>query len=443
MNELPAGWATANIDDLVSEPGAITDGPFGSNLKTSHYTDAGPRVIRLQNIGDGVFIDEEAHIANDHYQSLLKHAVNAGDLVIASLGTDLPRSCVIPPRVPPAIVKADCIRVRLHHELDPRFVNFMLNSPPLRRMANELVHGIGRPRLGLRGIRQLEIPIAPAAEQERIVEALETQLSRLDAVNASLRSARQKLVALRRSMLSSAVSGNWEQVPLSELTEDQVYGSSAKAAKDPDGGIPILRMGNIQNGRIDFTDLKYLPADHPDAEKLQLRPGDILFNRTNSAELVGKSAVFPGNSEPTVFASYLIRVRLDGNKCDPHWATFVLNSTLGREYIASVRTQQVGQANVNGTKLAAMPIPLPPPTEQQMIVERVRRQLSLADALEARLHASAIRTEAYRRAALELAASGRLASQQPGDEPASELLARIAEERHARPVSRRSTTVAA
>src|SRR5438105_4914811 len=135
MTELPSSWVEATLDDLVVAPGSITDGPFGSNLKTSHYTTSGPRVIRLQNIGDGVFIDVHAHISKEHYKSLEKHAVASGDVVIASLGAELPRACVVPAHVPPAIVKADCIRLRLHPDVNPKYVSHALNSSQVRSVA--------------------------------------------------------------------------------------------------------------------------------------------------------------------------------------------------------------------------------------------------------------------------------------------------------------------
>ena len=128
--DLPDGWTWARLEDLVAaEQRAITDGPFGSNLKTAHYTDSGPRVIRLQNIGDGVFRHEDAHISKEHYMSLAQHSVQEGDLVVASLGEMLPRACLVPSWVPPAIVKADCIRVRLHPSLDFSYINFALQRP--------------------------------------------------------------------------------------------------------------------------------------------------------------------------------------------------------------------------------------------------------------------------------------------------------------------------
>jgi type I restriction enzyme S subunit len=87
LSSLPDGWTWATIEELAaSEPNSITDGPFGSNLKTEHYMNSGPRVIRLQNIGDGVYVDEEAHISEAHFERLQKHRVFANDVVIAGFG---------------------------------------------------------------------------------------------------------------------------------------------------------------------------------------------------------------------------------------------------------------------------------------------------------------------------------------------------------------------
>jgi type I restriction enzyme S subunit len=142
------GWTWCRLEELASaDDNSITDGPFGSNLKTEHYTVDGPRVIRLQNIGDGIFIDEPAHISEQHFFRLQRHRVFAGDLVIAAFGADPPRACMIPETVGPAIVKADCIRFKPASSVEPRYLNVALNSPMVRRRTKSLVHGIGRPRL--------------------------------------------------------------------------------------------------------------------------------------------------------------------------------------------------------------------------------------------------------------------------------------------------------
>lgn len=140
LPSLPAGWCWASIEQLTAdEPHSLVDGPFGSNLRTAHYTDSGPRVIRLQNIGHGQFIDETAHVSKEHFAALQRHRVFAGDIVIAALGDDLPRACIIPESVGPAIVKADCIRFKPNPEIaHTRYLNVALNAEPLKRIADEV-----------------------------------------------------------------------------------------------------------------------------------------------------------------------------------------------------------------------------------------------------------------------------------------------------------------
>ncbi|MDX2377766.1 restriction endonuclease subunit S [Microbacterium sp. LRZ72] len=180
-------FETVPLESLAAlEPGAITDGPFGSNLTSAHYTTEGPQVVRLQNIGDGSYKRAEAHISQTHFESLRKHEVIGGDLLVASLGDNLPRACLMPADIGPAIVKADCIRVRLSQEVDPRWVLYALQRPAARAWAKDQLHGVGRPRLGLKTIRRIPLPIVALAEQRRIVDILEDHISRLDTADTLL-----------------------------------------------------------------------------------------------------------------------------------------------------------------------------------------------------------------------------------------------------------------
>jgi type I restriction enzyme S subunit len=202
LPSLPEGWTWATVEQLAApEPNSITDGPFGSNLKTEHYTNTGPRVIRLQNIGDSVFLDEEAHISEAHFQRLQKHAVFADDLVIAAFGANPPCSCIIPPAVGPAIVKADCIRFKPHREIVTKYLNVALNSDPVRRRTQGLVHGVGRPRLNLAEIKSIVLPVPPFAEQERIVAEVERRMSVIGELEAVTSRELQRAIRLRQSIL--------------------------------------------------------------------------------------------------------------------------------------------------------------------------------------------------------------------------------------------------
>ncbi len=203
LPDLPAGWCWASVDQLTApEPHAITDGPFGSNLKTSHYTQSGPRVIRLQNVGDGVFINERAHISTQHYEGLKKHSV-----AVAALGEDLPRACRVPQWVIPAIVKADCIRFRPHPKLDGGYLNLALNAPPTRARVSAIIHGVGRPRLNLTEIKSIALPLPPALEQRRIAVEASLYLSIVEAIGTQIDNALARSDHLRRAVLAKAFNG--------------------------------------------------------------------------------------------------------------------------------------------------------------------------------------------------------------------------------------------
>ena len=309
-----------------------------------------------------------------------------------------------------------------------------------------------------------DVPLVlpPTPEQERIVAAIEEAFSKLDAGEAALQTARQRLKRMRDAVLTAAVTGRlvpqdptdtpasevltgpgratakpseptlpsgWSRCELMDVTSLQEYGISLKTREDErDGDVPVLRMGNIQSGAIDPSRLKFVSGADDRVQERLLVKGDLLFNRTNSAELVGKAAVYRGIPPRASFASYLIRVRPFPD-VEASWCSFVINSRLGRRYIESVAVQQVGQANVNGTKLKHFPMPLPPSVEQRRIVAEVERQFSFIEACDRAIDAGLARSAALRRSLLKVAFEGRLVAQDPWDEPASMLLERIRAER--------------
>lgn len=242
LPELPEGWCWASVDQVAAgEENSLCDGPFGSNLRTAHYTESGPRVVRLQNIGDGSFISADAHIDDAHFQTLRKHAVFPGDLVVASLGSELPRACMIPQNFGEAIVKADCLRFKVDSNLaEPRFILHALNSPVLRTRTEKIVHGVGRPRIGLTLFRSIEIPLAPFGEQARIADQVDDALSVAEQTDRSLRANLQRSSKFRQSVLKWAFEGKLvDQDPADEPAEKlleriRAERAAAKPAARPD-----------------------------------------------------------------------------------------------------------------------------------------------------------------------------------------------------------------
>jgi type I restriction enzyme S subunit len=228
------------------------------------------------------------------------------------------------------------------------------------------------------------------------------------------------------------VPEGWCVLALHDLIRRAQYGLSVKADRDARSGLPMLRMGNIQEGRIDASDLKYVALKPAETEAYRVRRGDILFNRTNSPELVGKAAVYELDLA-AVFASYLVRIECDERLLSSHYLCGWINSPWGRRWARTVRTDCVSQSNINVSRLLTLPVPAPPLAEQQEIVRRMEELFVFADEMERRVETASEREHKLWRTLLARAMHGELvpteaelarAEGRPF-EPAADLLDRI------------------
>lgn len=203
------------------------------------------------------------------------------------------------------------------------------------------------------------------------------------------------------------VPETWTLASLQDLVDVLQYGTSKPTDAELKEGVPVLRMGNIRDGEVDASDLKLIDPATEDVAKFTLRPGDILFNRTNSPELVGKAAVFSLERQ-MIFASYLVRIRCDQQLVLPEYLCGWINSPWGRQWAHSVRSDCNHQSNINVSKLRLMPVPLPPLDEQRGIVRRMREAFAFAEKIEKAIDHALAEAERLPRAILERAMRGEL-----------------------------------
>lgn len=190
----------------------ICDGPFGSGLTSAHYTEDGVRVVRLQNIKDGGFDGgDTAFISEAHYSTLGDHDVIAGDLLIAGLGDDknkVGRACVAPPGLGPAMVKADCYRVRLNPRLiSHHFAAEYLCSDVGWRQIEALAKGVTRSRLNLELVRRIRFPVPSLREQSAIADQLRNERSTVSSALANISVSIDRLKEYRAALITAAVTG--------------------------------------------------------------------------------------------------------------------------------------------------------------------------------------------------------------------------------------------
>jgi len=420
-------WPVVTLESLASDvPRAITDGPFGSNLARRHYTSVGPLVIRLQNIGDGQYLDNPAHISEAHFETLRAHEVLPGDLLVASLGEILPRGCLAPSHLGPAIVKADCIRVRLKQSVDPRWVLYSLERPAVRRWADDQRHGVGRPRLGLGVIRRIPVPLPEIDEQRRIVAILEEHLSDLEDGMRSLRAAVVRSRALTRSVLLDLIPepdrwpAEWraETVSAAGLVElgrqrhpDWHHGPNMR---------PYLRVANVFEDRIDTTDVMQMHFPEDTFERFKLHPGEILLNEGQSPQYLGRPALYRGDPAEVAFTNSLLRFTA-GPDVLPEFALLVFRRHMHAGRFARESRITTNIAHLSASRLKDVEFPVPTIAEQQRLIDQARERLEAVVRLETSIHAQGKRAEGLRRAILSAAFSGCLTGHPLDTEVTSEL----------------------
>lgn len=198
----PKGWPRKTVGELASK---FSDGPFGSNLKSSHYTETGVRVVRLQNIGVGKFIDDDkAYISERHFSDLKKHECLPGDLLIGTLGDPNLRACIQPDWLSLALNKADCVQLRPDERIaNATYICALLNQPATERMAQDLMLGQTRTRISMGRLRGLEVPTPPIKLQHEFAR----RVIALDKLKAAHRASLAELAALFAALQHRAFRG--------------------------------------------------------------------------------------------------------------------------------------------------------------------------------------------------------------------------------------------
>ena len=253
------------------------------------------------------------------------------------------------------------------------------------------------------------------AEKERLVK--EGKLKKKDLVETPI-SEDEKPFEIPES---------WEWCRVGDIIYPPKYGTSNKSSLQ--GEVAVLRMGNIQDGEIVFDKLVF-SNNKADNDKYNLIAGDLLFNRTNSAELVGKTGIYRGQQK-AIYAGYLILLRPIGTISD--YLNYVLGSSYARSYCKEVKTIGVQQCNINAEKISTFVIPLPPLAEQKRIVAKIEELLPKVEeygkAQDALDKLNEELPERLKKSILQEAIEGRLVPQDSNDEPASVLLAKIRKEK--------------
>jgi len=309
---LPVGWRWASLGEL-----AIV-GPDNGIFKRRHEFGRGVPIVNVSDLYRSLVVDlnqvERVEATEDEQH---RYSIASGDLFFcrSSLKREGVGWCCYVREVPePAVFDCHIMRIRLHPEKAlPEYVAYYWAHPSVREEVISNARTATMTTMNQGDLARVKIPLPPIPEQKRIAAILNEQMTALErartAAEAQLAAAKALPAAYLREVFESPEAKKWSKQSLRAICDsDGQYGTSEKA-DTTDIGIPVLRMGNIFEGGLLWDDLKFIQLPESEIQKYQLKKGDILFNRTNSAELVGKTAVFDGVRN-AIFASYLIRFRL-------------------------------------------------------------------------------------------------------------------------------------
>lgn len=447
MSVLPVGWAETTLNEVTDD--CLQKVP--AEDETFLYVDIAS-------------VDREKKLISSPQQLLGKDApsrarklIDEGDVLVSMTRPNL-NAVAIVPNVLSGHIASTGFDVLRAATIDPRWVFYTVRSTRFIERMEELVQGALYPAVRGKDIRSYEIPLAPLPEQKRIADKLDSVLARVDACRDRLDRLPALLKRFRRSILDAATSGrltkDWRNQPDTSITDNPTTPASWTICKIKDAGKiqlgrqrspkyhsgenmrPYLRVQNVFEDRLDLSDVMSMDFPGEDFERYQLHPGDILLNEGQSPEYLGRPAMYRGELPGACFTNTLIRFQAYSH-VKAEYALMVFRNHMHSGRYITEGTITTNIAHLGAGRFSEVEFPLPPQEEQTEIVRRVEILFAFADRLDARLATARKQVGQLTPALLAKAFRGELVAQDPADEPAAELLKRLAAQREAAPKAKR------
>ncbi len=448
MSALPVGWSAAKIVDLCKLEN-------GRAFKPTEWTNQGLPIVRIQNLNrpDAPF-NYYAGNADERYR------LRGGELLFAWSGTPGTSFGAHIWRGADAVLNQHIFRVDFNTDLvEKRFFRHAINQK-LNELIDVAHGGVGLRHVTKGVFENTEIALPPLPEQNRIADKLDRLLARVDACRERLDRVPALLKRFRQSVLAAATSGeltrewreehgrdisNWEQSTVATVLIGKPRNGYSPRAVEYPTPVKSLTLSATTSGNFRSECFKYIDEPIPADSHLWLNPGDILIQRANTLEYVGVSAIYDGPTGTFIYPDLMMKCQAN-SRILTDFLHHVLSSESVRKFFRENATGTAGNMpKINQQTVLAAPLMLPPKDEQQEIVTRTKALLDFADQLEQSLSTARELAKSTAPATLAKAFRGELVPQDPADEPAAALMARLAAARDdaaapARRGRRRATT---
>ena len=347
----------------------------GMSVKQDKSGDGLP-ITRIETIAGATIDSNRVGYAGVTEEDGARWLLEPGDILFSHINSvEHVGKCAIYKGVPEKLVHGMnllCMRCD-QTQLLPEFATYLISSPGFRdRLQNFINKAVNQASVSIGNLRPIPVKIPSLPEQRRIAAILD----QADALRAKRREALAQLDRLTQSIFIDMFGApglnqkGWPLRKIRDILESASYGTSEKS--NSNGQFPVLRMNNItRTGELDLQDLKYMDLSPKDHERYLVKAGDVMFNRTNSAELVGKTAMVPASTPKLAYAGYLVRLRVNAENHPVYLARF-LNTAYAKRMLRTMCKSIIGMANINATEIQAMQIEVPPLALQQSFAARIQ-----------------------------------------------------------------------
>lgn len=445
MSELPSTWEQTKLTELAT----LKTGPFGSALGKKNYITGGTPVINPMHISAGrINPTAEMSISNETAERLSDFLLSAGDVIVGRRG-EMGRCAVIQAEQDGWLCGTGSLIVRPNGAVRSAYLQRLLSSPAVVQTLESASVGSTMVNLNQRIMLDLDVPVPPFEEQQRIADKLDAVLARVDACRERLDRVPGILKRFRQAVLAAAtfgklteewrssharfLSSGWEETTIGSLLESGPRNGYSPRAVEYQTSVKTLTLTATTTGRFLPQHFKYIDECIPQDSYLWLQPNDILIQRANTIEYVGVSAVYDGPPNGFIYPDLMMKCR--GNeRVQTQFLHYLLLSDQVRRHFREHATGTAGNMpKINQRTVLTAPAVLPPLDEQTEIIRRAEILLTYADRLETRYATARTQVERLTPSLLAKAFRGELVPQDPNDEPASVLLERIRTARAAAP----------
>ena len=364
-----SGWQLVKFDDIAIQQKQVVD------RESTGLT----RYVKGEHMySEDIHLREWGELKDEYLGPAFIRKFEEGDILYGSRRTYLRKVVVAPfegiTSNTTFVIKAN------ENRIDKRLLPFVMLSEGFTQHSIKNSKGSVNPYVNWKDLSGYELLLPSIEQQSDIVnllcsmdKALQKELQTLFQLEIASQAIFKNKLFIKsngRGEVFLNKASIFEVRRLEELIDEAQYGISESLSENKEKGLPVLRMNNLQSGKLDLTDLKYYQGKEGELDSFILKKGDVLFNRTNSFELVGKVSLFDEDAVYS-FASYLIRIKVDDSKLDPRFLNFYLNNPVGLSKVRKYRTPGVSQSNINAKNLKKIPVPLPGLKFQNSLMDKI------------------------------------------------------------------------